>query len=80
MKKLLFFLLIAGSLLSFGFSLPTIPVNHSHVQPVTEVVYITKTGNKYHKSSCRYLKNSKIKTTKTEAKAAGYTACKVCKP
>ena len=44
------------------------------------VVYITKTGKKYHRSSCRYLSKSKIKTTLKKARAQGYTPCKVCKP
>lgn len=44
------------------------------------VVYITKTGSKYHKSSCRYLSQSKIKTVLKKAIAAGMGACKVCKP
>lgn len=43
-------------------------------------VYITKTGSKYHTSDCRYLKQSKIKTTKKEAVKNGFDACKVCKP
>lgn len=43
-------------------------------------VYITKTGEKYHKSGCRYLKQSKIAIDLTKAKKQGYTACKVCKP
>ena len=42
-------------------------------------VYITKTGKKYHRLSCRTLR-SIIKTTKKEAQARGYTACKVCCP
>lgn len=44
------------------------------------VVYVTKTGEKYHRGTCRYLSKSKIKTTLGEAKRRGYTACKVCKP
>lgn len=43
-------------------------------------VYITKTGKKYHKGNCRYLKKSKIKITLEEACKRGYTPCKVCKP
>jgi uncharacterized protein (UPF0333 family) len=43
-------------------------------------VYITKTGKKYHKETCRYLKKSKIKITLEEACKRGYTLCKVCKP
>lgn len=44
------------------------------------VVYITKTGKKYHRESCRYLSQSKIKTTLKKAVAAGNGACKICKP
>ncbi|WP_207726458.1 hypothetical protein [Anaerocolumna chitinilytica] len=43
-------------------------------------VYITRTGKKYHISSCRYLRQSKIKITLKEAKAEGYEPCKVCDP
>lgn len=46
----------------------------------SNVVYITNTGNKYHKAGCRYLKSSKTKTTVAKAKKAGYEPCKVCKP
>lgn len=43
-------------------------------------VYITDTGKKYHSDSCRYLAKSKIPIKLSEAKAKGYTPCKVCKP
>lgn len=43
-------------------------------------VYITRTGSKYHSSGCRYLSKSKIAISKSDAKARGYTACKVCRP
>ena len=43
-------------------------------------VYITKTGSKYHTSSCRYLRQSKIEMAKKVAVASGYTACSVCNP
>lgn len=43
-------------------------------------VYITRTGAKYHRGSCRYLSKSKIEISLTEAKAQGFGACKVCKP
>ena len=45
----------------------------------SSTVYITKTGKKYHRSTCRTLK-SRIKTTLKQAKSDGYTACKVCNP
>jgi hypothetical protein len=43
-------------------------------------VYITATGKKYHLGSCRYLKESKIPISLSDAKAQGYTPCKVCDP
>ncbi len=43
-------------------------------------VYVTKTGTKYHASSCRYLSQSKIPMALELAKQNGYGACKVCKP
>lgn len=43
-------------------------------------VHITKTGAKYHRYGCQYLKKSCIPVTLAQAKAWGYTPCKVCKP
>ena len=43
-------------------------------------VYVTKTGDKYHISGCRYLSRSKIPIDKTIAQSQGYTACSVCCP
>jgi micrococcal nuclease len=50
------------------------------VTPNEEIVYIAKTGKKYHKSNCRYVKKSKTAIKKSEAQKRGYTACSVCKP
>ena len=44
------------------------------------IVYITKTGKKYHKGSCSSLRYSKIKIRLSEAKRKGYKACLKCKP
>ena len=44
-----------------------------------DAVYVTKTGRKYHRSECTYLK-SKIKTTVEKAVGDGFTPCNVCKP
>ena len=46
----------------------------------SDVVYVTRTGKKYHASGCRSLSRSKIKTTRAKAEKDGYTPCKVCKP
>lgn len=43
-------------------------------------VYVTNTGSKYHNAGCRYLWNSSIAMSLSDAKASGYTACSVCNP
>lgn len=45
-----------------------------------QTVYITKTGEKYHRSTCRYLYKSSISISLSDALQKNYTACKVCKP
>lgn len=44
------------------------------------IVYITRTGKKYHTEDCRYLSKSKIPITLKEAIQRGYTPCSVCSP
>ena len=46
----------------------------------TQTVYITRTGKRYHREGCRYLTASKIPISLKDAKAKGYSACKVCHP
>lgn len=46
-----------------------------------ETVYVTKSGKKFHKESCRYLKNREtIALTRSDAEKNGYEACAVCSP
>ena len=47
--------------------------------PRTKTVYITRTGAKYHRGSCRYLKYSKIAVSLEKAKQS-YGPCSVCRP
>lgn len=42
-------------------------------------VYVTKTGTKYHRAGCSYLRRSAIATTLKAAKAR-YTPCSRCHP
>jgi micrococcal nuclease len=55
------------------------------VEPKTEsteadiTVYVTRTGAKYHRGSCRYLSKSKIPISLEEAKTR-YSPCSVCSP
>ena len=44
------------------------------------VVYITRTGAKYHTGSCSYLRQSKIETTLGSAVSRGYGPCSRCRP
>ncbi|MBU3178575.1 hypothetical protein KPL47_19860 [Clostridium estertheticum] len=46
----------------------------------SQMVYITKTGKKYHSAGCRYLRRSEISIKKSEAINEGYNACSVCNP
>lgn len=43
-------------------------------------VYITKTGKKYHRVGCRYLRYSSIEISKSKALELGKEPCKVCRP
>jgi hypothetical protein len=43
------------------------------------VVYVTRTGSKYHRAGCRYLARSSIPMPLKEA-AARYGPCSVCRP
>lgn len=51
----------------------------SGVQNGFVTVYVTATGNCYHRDGCTYL-HSKIETTLEEAIQNGYYACSRCKP
>ena len=43
-------------------------------------VYVTRTGKKYHRGSCSYLRKSRIPAKLSEAKRQGYTPCSRCRP
>lgn len=49
-------------------------------QNTSYTVYVTRTGEKYHRSGCRYLRQSKIAIDRSDAIAQGYTPCSVCDP
>ncbi len=44
------------------------------------LVYITASGEKYHLSTCRYIKDGGIEISLADAQAQGYEPCKVCCP
>lgn len=45
-----------------------------------EIVYRTRSGEKYHRVTCSYVKGKAIRLTLKEAKELGLTPCKVCHP
>jgi competence protein ComEC len=49
-------------------------------EPKAQTVYVTRTGKRYQRDGCRYLASSKIPMSLKDAKAKGYTPCKVCRP
>jgi hypothetical protein len=57
---------------------PRSTVSESLQDPQSQTVYITRTGHKYHRDGCRYLK-SRIPISLQEAKRQ-YSPCKVCMP
>lgn len=53
-------------------------VAEAQQDPVT--VYVTRTGEKYHRDGCRYLRQSRITTTLKAALQRGFGPCSVCRP
>jgi micrococcal nuclease len=49
--------------------------DHTHEM----TVYVTRTGEKYHRDGCRYLSRSRIPMSLKDAKLS-YSACSVCRP
>jgi micrococcal nuclease len=49
-------------------------------QEGSDIVYITRTGSKFHRAGCQYLRYSAIPITRSEAIARVYAPCKVCRP
>ncbi|MBU3217814.1 hypothetical protein LL033_24720 (plasmid) [Clostridium estertheticum] len=75
-------LTLIGSILIFsiGMKLANTVTQQSSSENNSQMVYITKTGKKYHSAGCRYLRRSEISIKKSEAINEGYTACSVCNP
>ncbi|WP_136479167.1 ComEC/Rec2 family competence protein [Acetivibrio thermocellus] len=57
-----------------------ISANNNAEQSKEIVVYITKTGEKYHTGGCSYLRKSSIPVKLSDAKNRGYTPCSRCNP
>ena len=55
-------------------------VNENKITETEKIVYIAKTGKKYHLENCRTLQGDKEAVDLNEAIKNGYEACKICKP
>ena len=79
-------LLALGSAGAVAGSSAVVPAHQTPVaagQPADNgdtLVYITKTGKKYHADGCRSLSKSRIPIKLRDAVARGYTACSLCEP
>ena len=45
-----------------------------------DVVFVTSSGEKYHRDGCRYLNSSRFPVSLSEARGRGYEPCGVCNP
>lgn len=79
-KQLTLLLLLASFLFVAPVQSSVVQNSSSKEQKKEQTVYITKTGAKYHRGSCSYLRKSKIAISKKEAIANGYGACSRCQP
>ena len=55
-------------------------IGENKINETEKIVYIAKTGKKYHLENCRTLRGEKEAIDLNEAIKNGYEACKVCKP
>lgn len=46
----------------------------------SNIIYKTKTGNKYYRAGCGYLSRSCYETTRSSAEVQGLTPCSRCNP
>ena len=55
-------------------------ISENKINDAEKIVYIAKTGKKYHLENCRTLRGEKEAIDLNEVIKNGYEACKVCKP
>jgi hypothetical protein len=76
------FAVVAVVLLSGAAALALqLPQGHVHAaqDPKSITVYVTRTGEKYHRDGCQYLRQSKIAISLADA-VKRFDPCSVCKP
>jgi micrococcal nuclease len=58
----------------------SLPLSAARAPAAEITVYVTNTGQKYHRESCGSLSRSKIALSLEDALGSGYEPCAVCKP
>lgn len=54
-------------------------VETNGAEQTEDIVYVTRTGKKYHRESCGYLRNDSMAMSRTQA-AQHYSPCSICNP
>lgn len=93
MKKLLIVLLILSVILLVSCASEIVKnggvVEHSEPEPSADlheaysdenIVYVTKSGTKFHAEDCKHLSKSKIAISLEQALRQGLEPCKACSP
>lgn len=73
---LLFFAFLCATPAGLVRAQQTAPARAEQQKEIT--VYITRTGKRYHRDRCRSLSRSRVPISLRDAKARGYTPCRVC--
>jgi len=77
-RRVLVLLALLLSLAAPSLSAQTARQGHAAVQTKDCTVYVTRTGTKYHRAGCSYLRRSAIAVARSEAIKRGNTPCKRC--
>ena len=59
---------------------PQIPADYLSYYAGETIVYVTKSGEKYHTADCSYLTDSAVPVSLKQAVAEGKTPCSRCHP
>jgi hypothetical protein len=80
LRRLALAVVLLGGLFTPSLALVT-PAPHLDAaqDPKSITVYVTRTGEKYHRDGCRYLRQSRIPMSLSEA-SKRFDPCSVCKP
>lgn len=58
----------------------TVPLTETELETVSNIVYVTPSGTKFHKQDCRYIKNKKVTEYSRDEALHKYAPCSVCEP